>query len=68
MFSRQKMTEAMNPNSTVTQTTQDYLSSCFTGDIFEEYPEAAHKIKTVLSLLILFLYFKKAQKVDRKVS
>lgn len=68
MFSCQKMAEAMNPNSTVTQTRQDYLSICFTRDIFEVYPEAADKIIKMLPLLILYLYFKKAQKVDRKVS
>lgn len=68
VFSCQKMTEAMNSNSTVTHTRQDYLSICFTRDIFEAYPEAVHKLKTTLYLLILYLYFKKAQKVARKVS
>lgn len=56
MFSCQKMTEAMNPNSTVTQTRQDYLSICFTRDIFEVYPEAAPKLKTMLYPLIWYLY------------
>lgn len=68
MFSCQKMTEAMNPNSTVTQTRQDYLSICCARDIFEVYPEDTHKIKPMLYLLILYLYFEKARKVDRKVS